>query len=820
MAFSTFMGSMAATNGPITPSIYTFRTESPCSLVESSNVLTNAVSWIAPNPNNINSYYAVGYLGQVAYAWVVNRNATASSVSVGTALNLGAYTNSGSSVCADVINSNSFFMVRDTGNNNVYGNYITNNNGNLTVTSSGIATTNNGGNTTLNIALCVALTSTNVLVFGGSSVTSVDNTLSLLNPGANPPSLIKYQQINASSITPSNGQMGLFRIDDNRAMLSYNNGGTAYLNTIDVASNTMTLQPAFNTGVVLTNTFAQIYGINHTTALMVYNKSPNLLAVRVITLGDNGAITMGFEHTISAPGILSTYAPFRIANFGDNYVIGYAQIGPSTNYYGGQILVTSCKISETQVIFDSSGFSVINSAGNYNASNVLPSVPWNVGMFIPIDDTHFAYSSPNKSVGGTTETMTGIVDVNPTTQTWGVFTPLGNTGFTSANIDVIGSSTCWIGTNRFVSCGNSGSGTPLAVYTSDSYGGNSTGVTNAGVSTGVLNATGVMCPLGYSTTLGVSRVLLAYASASNTITVQVVSIAPGGVPTLNTPATFAVSGINVGNIGYYNLIPLSSDKAMFIGYNGTGYSAAIINVNAGALGIGSIGTYQNIYSPAGYNFGTGNSFVQWNVINSNYVAVLFITQNTGSALWAGNLAMLNISGNTVTTGTPVTLFSTNAFSPGTYGVTTLNNGTGIAVYSGGGYPNPTIFGYPFTYSGTTITLGTVNTLIPSSIALYNTGMIGQGNPNLTAISNTEAILMYSNSISNQIFTAVRLQYNSINSLTAGVPRAVGTNTGGTSTVGFGLIPTDNSNNTFMTYYSTYNAIPASSNLVFNQYYRG
>lgn len=806
MAFSTFRGMMAASTflPPVTFSD-TYGLEAPCGIIQGGNLGDPNIQICAGSGN---TYYAVDSSNGSIYGWVVTR--TTSYTKLGSPLNIVAIPNAGSGgnkVSMDKVDSTHFVMAYQdpTTNNQIDAQYITNTTGTLSVTTgqTSVATTGSASTVVADCAI-VVLDTSNALVLAASNTAGGSfNVMSLINP-----TTLSVTQ-NSTTVPQLTLQYGysyfLSKMSATRAIVSWaDSTGALQLASVDVVSGTsFTCNAAVSVGFTgQAGVGASVYGISNTEALIIYRKSTTIIGARTVTVGSGGSITINTEATQIATGNPTSASAFSsIAAYGtQSYITNYRE---NTS---GDIYSISVNVSGTTVIFDASGNSKLVS-GN-NATTPL-------GKMITVDSTHVAFSynasTPSNVISATA--YTGFVDVNPTSQTWGTFAG-NNSGTIAINVSggvstVTGNTNAlWIGTNRVFAGAIDSSSTTLKYYGFDSTAGNAA-FGNFSVSptdTSLTNGIAANALLGFASGGSGSRVLTAYASASETITTRIVTVGLFIAPTLRTAVTFATSsgsGINTNKPGYYTLVPLTADTALFLNYDNNGnYSGNIIQATTGALTIASTNTNSSIISVSGDTMSNGINFLQFSVIDSTHVAVLFQTRTTSGGKYNLKMCILSISGTTVTAGTIVNVYTGYTNTSNGFGISTLGNGTGIVWYTNDAVaPGTILYANGFTYSGTTITLGSQNSLATSQ----DMQQLATGNPSTIAVSGTEAIVgvvKYTTSVA----TLRLLTYVNINSITAG---SLITTT--VSTVyQFGLVPTDIPNNTFLFF----------GDSAYQQYYRG
>ena len=800
MAFSTFRGMMAASTGVSPPSFSdTYTWETPASFVYSSTIDARFGTITAGSSTTL---FGADRTGGNAYLFTVKTGYT----DLTNVFNLGISNTNSNYINIDTVDTTHFVVVypSDSGGslNQARGQYIHNSSGTLsaTVGDTLLATTGGGGSSACNVVACVLDTS-NALILAMDATSSSNNVMSLVNPTT---LSVTQSNTNASAITQVAANVyDMVKLSATRALVSWSDGTNLQLLSVDVVSgSSFTINAAVAVGVTGTQG-AVVIGISNTEALIMYRKSSTTVGARTVTVGSGGSITINTEYTTTLTSTISSSGNlFKIASYGsDNYLSAYLS---ATN---NDIYSLSAQVSGNVVSWDTSNNSLLQTATSARASgNNL------VGVLAPISSTQLGIGYATFFAGTAGLYWAGAIDVNPTTQTWGTFAGhnSGALGLQSSGIsDLTGSITaCWLGTNRVFASAQSTSTTDLTYYGFDSCADSSSlaQFLSSGTATSVDTNVGALALLSYRTVNNVERILTAYSSASNTITTRVVSSDSALNITLNTSTNFstsALSGITTGLTGYYSLIPLTSDTALFLNYDNTlgTYYGNIIQATTGALTIASTNTNSSIVAVSGDMVSKGANFLQYSVINSTNIAIIFETQTTAGSAYNLKMCILTISGTTVTAGAITNIYSGYTNASNSFGITVFPNSTGIVWYGNDHTPSSGCINYAngFTFSGSTITLGSQSTLASG----LNVRSVTYGNPNTIAVSNTEAIIAYGNVSTPAL---VLLTYANINSITAGTARSGSPN----CSAQLGLIPTDNNNNTFVLF----------GNLDYQQFYRG
>lgn len=786
-----------------------YNMESSCGLFQGSTFLADLYPTICAGSSN--TYYAMDSVNGHYYAWIVTRSTSYTSLS--SPLSVVATPNAATTtIVMDSVDATHFVTAYQdpTTNNQIDAQYITNTTGTLsvTVTQTTIATTSAVSTNATDCAVLV-LDSSNALVLAAANISGGgNNVMSLFNPTT----LSVTQNSTAVSQLTLHYENAYFmaKLSATRAIVSWADDSTGALKlaSIDVVSGTsFTCNSAVSVGFTGTAGFgASVIGISNTEALIIYRKSTTVIGARTVTVGAGGSITINTEATTTTPINMAALAFTSIAAYGSSsYICSYVSAG-------GEAFLRSISVNVTgtTVVFDSVSNQILVSSNNTiaaNSNNIA-------GKIIPVDSTHvaMAYSVNIAANVNANTAYTGVIDINPANNTWGTFAG-NNSGLIALGSTIStnnrNTGPLWIGTNRVIAGANA-PGSSLQYYGFDSTAGSSAyaSFSSAATDTGLTIGISTSSTLAFDSVNGTgARFLTAYASASETITTRVVTVAPSIGMVLRTAVTFATavgSTITTNQIGYYTLVPLTGNKGLFLNYDAVnGYSGNIITTTTGNQTISSAGTNAAIITIAGDTMDNGINFLQYSVIDSTHVAVLFHTQTTSGSKFNLKMCILDLTSGTPTAGAITNVYTGYTNPSNGFGISTLGNGTGIVWYTNDvAAPGTTLFANGFTYSGTTITLGSQSTVATSQ----SMQQLANGNKSMIAVSGTEAMMGVVNFLGS--FAQMRLlTYVNINSITGGSlvqSASMATNRQ------FGLIPTDNPNNTFMMFGDTQ----------YQQYYRG
>ncbi len=789
MAFSTFrgfFGASAANTGPVDSDTYFAHVPA------TPNASTDPARFTpAPIAGSSATWYVVGASNNnVLTAYIATSNG--SYTSLGSTLALSTIT-AASPPAVDSVDSTHFVTTyQDSASTTqIYAQYITNTSGTLSVTAGPtLVVSGSGANMQ---SLVAVLDSSNALVIAYSGTTS-RNRISLFNTAT---LSVTQSNTSATSIGASTTKLQMFSLSPTLAVIPWTSGaGAMNISTVDIVSGTsFTLNSAFSTGLTSSSEMVG-YKVNSTTAVFVYYKSANTIAARTATIGTGGSVTLNTEYTATATGIDTTNGIYCIGKYASTYVACF-------NPTSGEYQAISFTLSGNVVSFDTNGQQVIVT------NNVAAATAIN-GALINLDSTHLAISYFYSGFGG----FNGVIQVNNTSQTWGTFT-----GQTSGNIPLTGlstynsPSTCWVGSQGLVTSGYITAGD--LQYYSTALGGGTSGTTGAQYGSqndsSVSLAVATNCALGFNSTNLNCRSLTAYVSTTGTtITTNIVKINIGNSSTQGTTTTFTCPGSSnlvLTTPGLYSLTALTADSGLFINAGATTvptfYGATVITANTGLNTINTAPNSASFLTISGQTFGVGSQFVQTAQIDSTHVALLFQTLTTIGATYNLKMCIISISGSTATPGTIVTIASGYTNPIQSFGISVFTGSTsGMVFYTNDASPGTSLLANGFTYSGTTVTLGSQNSLATSQHIVNKQN--GNGNVSMLAVSPTEAVAMWYDSTA-ALVTMRLLTYVNVNSITAG--SAI---TAGATTTNAYLIASDNYNDTFTLY--TDNG--------YTQYYRG
>lgn len=790
MAFSTFRGMMAA-SFVVTPpptDTDTYQALIPAAAVDSSAGIYNIAT--APISGSSTTWYTVGgSANNFLTAYIATNNG--SYTSLGSSLSIST-TASTQAPGVDSVDSTHFITTyqNSSSTNSILANYITNSSGTLSITSGPTGVVVGGGSNMQ--SLVTVLDSSNALVLAYSA-TNANNRISLINPTT---LSVTQSNTNASSIAATTTKIQMFALSPTLAVVSWCTGssGTMKISTIDIVSGTsFTINTAYSTALTSSSEM-EGYKINSTTALFVYYKSSNTIAARTATIGSGGSVTLNTEYTTTATGIDITNGIYSIGKYSSTYI---AFFQPTTGNLQGLSLV----ISGSTIYFDTQGQQTIVTG---RSTAVTGGGGATTGSAVSLDSTHLALAY--KQADG----FNSVIAVNYTAQTWGTFT-----GKTSGNI-ALGSGvstvtnspmTVWVGSQGIVTGAYVTSG-DLKFYSAELFGGTSStsgAIYGSAHDTGNSTTIATVCPLTYDVTDGNARALTAFCLTSGTMTTEVLSVNPGSGTSEGTSTTFTATGVATTTPGNYSLLNVGTDISLFLHPSATSspsaYYGSIITTSGNT--INTAPNTSSVLAISGDTFGVGTQFIQTCPINATDVAAVFQTNTTSTGKYNLKMCIFTISGATIGHGTIQTIVSGYTNPMQSFGIATLPGGTtGIVFYTNDASPGTSLLANGFTYSGSTITLGSQNSLATSQHIVNMSN--GNGNPSMVAVSPTEAVCMFYDSNA-AVATMRLLTYVTVNSITAGSPI-----TGQATTTNAYLISSDNYNNTFTLY--TDNG--------YQQYYRG
>lgn len=609
----------------------------------------------------------------------------------------------------------------------------------------------------------------NFLTGGTSSLMLFDNSGSAFNSSATGPSDISTQ-------------MSIVSLTSTLGAIIYNNSSNLIkVATYNISGSTITVDAATSSSITATSG-AKSVRIDSTHILFVYKKTTNTLGARIVTVATGSTFTFGTEYTATATGITDD----PIGNPGQ---MGSSDYGVTWINGNGQGCCTLMSISGSTITLS-------NPIIYHTANNVIATTDYYSSYFMGLSSNTagaLAYLINSNSISGQTAlTRAVVVDKNFTltshlwTTTFAGNLQAANTGNTGSGCtDAIS-----IGTNKMLSV-NVNNSTSVNFYTYDvDYKSMNISPTNYTFTTSSACKTVSLSPLGYSSGSTTSyRALMAYNDGTSTIKAVVASVSSAGAVTFGTgsnvdtnassPAAYSVLALNYG-----------TDTTLVVNVEASNMFASIVTTSGTT--ISSVSTPTNIFtqsSPTPFD-------IQGIVLDNAGTILLTFDFDTGT----NHAMIISITGSTITTGTPVTLTSSGG-GGAINGACLLAAGRGVFTYQ---TSTGQIKGRPYSYSGTTITLGT-----EVSIDTNTGGSTGNGTKmNLITLNSNEALLTYVNQ--GQVLT------NVVITSTSGTTFSVGTK--------FTNSHISTSNNSFFTGLDSYSqavglSLDGSNNIYITMSYR-
>ncbi len=808
MAFSTFRGMMAASktgSGPVgLTDVYSNEFLTPLYYASQNSLAANGYGVSMGSSAQYAYAMVVPYSGGQAYFDTVNGGTsnlsycTVNNINGGAgAVSLGA-SNGYSQIVADQAQgSTSSFLVQfrnNTGTAN--GVYLTTSGGTVSVnttTSSLISLASLGGGFCMKsfpsqgyawaLGLVNAGTSGQIKVWNYGSGT-VQATLALTSSNVN---------VNSSYIR-------MCALTNTLAFAIYtaNTSGTLQAVGIDFnGSSTITWNTPVSTSTnVNLNSGAMCWTINSTTVGISYFKSGNTTQMffRTITVASGGSITLNTEYsTTVAVAPIGYYTPFDPVNYtGSNWATAY--VGIDCNVYVVEFALTGNVFTFGTVQYP------INSSWSATVGNNNQT-----GSLIAMDSTHIGAVYQNQSAQGR-YSVGNVIDVNRASASWN--SAQYNTNYNYYNDNYSGynnyNSVVWIGGTRYMWFGqNSGANSPQ-VWTKDFISNMSSQyssqVSAAGTPAGNAIYAPLFCNLGYDYTDGNSRLLMLNTNNSGSGYATVINTGTqGSNPIFGTTTTFTSTGMTTNS---YNLTYLSANNAICLYVNGSSQLFGTVIQTSGNA-IGSVNTASQVLTVAGLTINSGANGFQVYPMSSTQVLVTY--RGTISSVVSVYMVVLSISGSTITAGTPVQVASaTTAITLGAAVFSGLTSGIVYYTNTGG----TTLYANGFTISGTSITVGTQNTIATSGGTAWSAGTYNTNYTPIVAVSPNQAVCFVIGGANTYVLTIYTLKYNSINSIT--LVATTGANPGTGQQTGFLL--TDN-NNDYVGFFNTQSGTP-TVNMIF------
>lgn len=692
-------------------------------------------------------------------------------------------------VSGDIVSSTGWIIGYIDNSEDVFARYLTRSSNTLTSTV-GQTTIYSGGDATT-CKTCV-LDSSNAIIMANNGTTTAagTNTYTLVNPTTLSITSSVGDAHGGVSVQSWQSLIGLSSTLS--VFISVTNGFGIRVQGIDRSGSTLTINSPTTLPPTLPSSNQYSIGligackVTSSTVLVVYYKSFSgstaTIGARILTIASGGSVTVGTEQTysfaagsgstlnaqsiaINTPAILSSTA--AVISFGVA-----SNIAPASGYclYGLPLAISGTSITLSSNIYPLTSFNMMYEGRDGNLCSV--------------DSTHFAVQwleSPHAFNSAFTtiadnQNRAVFVDVNNQTPTWSSIGSLKNfASLASLTTSSASTSATYACPLQFYVVDNAAN---LVAYTLSNEAAYGVGtVYNGSGANGHLPKT---CNLSFfDGTSGAGPTVRTLQISRNAAGSMLAYIADANDST--SSGTFSVSGTISTSRNTYQLLNYgATDQSFFIYSNGTtSYNGGIVDTSAG---VGSISYSDNTFISSS-TLGTGFTAPSLSVISSTAVIMAYVDGNNIKAV------IFTISGGSVTTGTPVTIFSGTGTPTLTAGIAVLGATNGVITYSDTG-TSTVLYSNGITWSGSTITVGTQSTVLTSQTFIIDGYNIASKS---VKVSPTQAIYTYwdSGAIATR---ALLLTYNNINSITAGTPLSINTNISATFTdLSIGLMATESGN---------------------------
>jgi len=802
MAFSTFRFFMAASSSitppppgntnVFTPHVASYILNNSAAVTSTSTITNNII--LAGDANYVLATTSDPASSNDLYASLVEKGTSFDVVPATTASkrltgNYGG--NPVNQVSGDTVSSTAWLMSYIDTSSNVFSQYLTRSSNTLTV-SVGATTIYSGGDATTCKTCVLDSSHAIVLANNGTTTSPGTNTFTLINSTT---LAIISSVTNGSggvSVQPWQSLIGL--TSTLGVFLSVNTGYGLQAQGIDRSGTSLTINSLHSIFAGLPNSNSYNTGlfgackVSNSTILVAYYKSVTpgvststiVIGARIVTVASGGTITLGTEKTYSVTTAdanannqsVGVYTPAILSSTAA--VISFS-IGSATAVSSGySLFALPLAISGTTITLSTPIYPLESFQGMYLRD----------GNMCAVDSTHVAvqwledptaFGSTFNSPINDNLNRAVFIDVNNATPTWVTI------GSKKSYTSLATLSTSVPSTSVTYAC-------PLQLYIVDNaanlpaYVLSNESIYVSGVTYNGSSASGHLpkiCNMTFYDGGAIPPTIQTLQVSRNSSGSMRAYIADGSNSTSN--GTYSVSGTigttrNSYQIIYYGAV----NQNFFIYSNGTSdYSGGIVDTTSGITSI----TYADQVFITSSTLGTGFTAPALASISTTAILMAYVDGNNIKAV------IFTMSGDSITVGTPVTVFSGTGTPTLTAGVAVLSSTNGIITYSNTG-TSTVLYSNGITWSGSTITVGTQSTVLTSqSFTKDGYNIASKSVP----VSPTQAIYTYWDNGATAV-RALLLTYVSINSITAGTPFSVNTNVSSTyADLSIGLVATETGN---------------------------
>jgi hypothetical protein len=472
-------------------------------------------------------------------------------------------------------------------------------------------------------------------------------------------------------------------------VLIYNAAGSAVkLATWNISGTTITYDAAVSASLS-TASGAKLVVLDATHVLMVYRKTTNTLAARVVTVATGSTFTFNTEYTCTATGITTDPigAPDAIgSDYGVTYING-----------NGQGCVVLMSVSGTAITFSNpSIFDSCNSMYGINDFNSYFTQYLGNG-----NQATISYLYYSKLIGATqfplVKEVTMDLNFDKTTNLWNT-TYSGNIQLSqglsitaNANIDEVS-----LGTDRTFVAGCDNSTSTMRLFTKEltydqAYNNYATTFSGAGA----VNAVAVS-NIGFASNANTSqRTLVTYGFNGNSLRAFVCSNDVDGTITTNAETVIEAATITCSPYTV-NCTNFDQDKTLVLFNKSNGVYARIITTSGTT--VTSIGSATQIYSQTL----SPTAFCGTCLLDSTHVAVIINVYGVNATY---KMLILDLSAGTITPGVVIDVGTNISGISSNADICQLAAGRGLVTYADNVSGSNDYQVQTFTWSGTTITLG-------------------------------------------------------------------------------------------------------------------
>lgn len=731
MAFNAFKMMMAAAGTSFTPPPFVsneYYADQPTILNDTVNSILGFQRNLLISGSSTTAYSIFNNASGSLYASEITTTSGGPSVSVGPSLSITTQTPQ-AFPAGDSIDSTHFGAMWLDSSGFMNASYVTNSSGTLTKTNTYTSSTNTGGPNFAKATSYMTLDGTHaILAASGVSARPVE----LINP-----TLGSGQLIASTTGTWTIGQpiYGV-SLSNSLAVVAWTDSSNIIqISTIDITGGTsITAHTAVSSSTTIySNSGIGICKVNPTTILLVYPTSATVFAARTVIIGAGGSVTYNTQVTQSASFARQTF--WQPVNFGVNqYITGWITNDLANSNKNGGVYLLSMLISGNTVTLGTQMQLIQNSLvthlGGANPNGGMAALSNNKMLM--------SYNENNAAVGANPFVNSNFImrllpfetELMPSWST--TWSGNGNVGSITVSINNGGSAY-----SIMASCPDlvfvGGQNIDSFDLDYNKYYNNNNASLSAVAGSVAINSTNQV-----DNTNSCQVIATAYINGSGILvanTTEIGGLDGGGSNSFsNGTASNIDSSPLFSSISSLNLSPTSN---IVIFSKSTGIYASIVTTNNNS--IASVTTPVQIYSTSI----SSTCYIASALISSTSIAVVFHPNRAGTAY----LQILSISGGVITFGTPVAL-PTSAKTSSSLSICFLSGNYGIVTYIDAAGSN--MQAVPYSFSGTTVTLGTKSAFTTSGTIKS----LDSANGMLEAVDVNNAIVMFYDTTGTHIYATM------------------------------------------------------------------